>query len=191
MAACQNFTLQHLQSTYCVSCPKVVLSVYCCCCHLFIALLLTDDGCVSACTLQMKALHSTLCRAANLPEGTDLECCQEIRFKPTVMIQPINRSSVLHNNAQLEGGDLICFQRAVAPEEEARYIHPRVFGFLTYIRMSSKSAMTQSSAQPSCTTVAPTTSGPADTGECCPLYTMQQQARSHPDLVQYTQDLST
>eukprot|EP00877_Chromochloris_zofingiensis_P011315 jgi/Chrzof1/6437/Cz18g10190.t1 len=140
---------------------------------------------------RMKALHSTLCRAANLPEGTDLECCQEIRFKPTVMIQPINRSSVLHNNAQLEGGDLICFQRAVAPEEEARYIHPRVFGFLTYIRMSSKSAMTQSSAQPSCTTVAPTTSGPADTGECCPLYTMQQQARSHPDLVQYTQDLST
>eukprot|EP00877_Chromochloris_zofingiensis_P003568 jgi/Chrzof1/13211/Cz07g24170.t1 len=84
--------------------------------------------------LQMQDLYGNLCRAANLPEGTDLECYEEIKFDPTVMIEQINPSSVLHATAQLEDGDIICFQRAVAQEEEAQYKHPHVNEFLTYIR---------------------------------------------------------
>lgn len=83
---------------------------------------------------QMQDLYGNLCRAANLPEGTDLECYEEIKFDPTVMIEQINPSSVLHATAQLEDGDIICFQRAVAQEEEAQYKHPHVNEFLTYIR---------------------------------------------------------
>lgn len=82
---------------------------------------------------RISSLNQFMCYVAGFPAETPLMVFEEIKYDPSVMCERISAQSTL-TNAQLEHGDIICFQRAVAPEVEAKMPHPTVKVFLDYVR---------------------------------------------------------
>jgi hypothetical protein len=66
------------------------------------------------------------------PPPHDPQCYEEIKWEPSVMVEPISSSSLLFSNAQLETGDIVAFQVADAAASSARF--PTVKDFLSYVR---------------------------------------------------------
>jgi len=82
---------------------------------------------------RMSMMHGEMCKMAGLPVETPLLIYEEIKFEPSVMCERINSNSTLVV-LQLEPGDIICFQRALGPEAEAKLRRPTVKSFLDFIR---------------------------------------------------------
>lgn len=70
---------------------------------------------------------------AGLPPDTPLAVFEEIKFDPSVMCEHIPNNTALAS-AQLEHGDIICFQRLPGQEAEGMYLYPTVKNYLDYIR---------------------------------------------------------
>eukprot|EP00252_Welwitschia_mirabilis_P016659 TRINITY_DN3688_c0_g1_i1.p1 TRINITY_DN3688_c0_g1~~TRINITY_DN3688_c0_g1_i1.p1 ORF type:complete len:1121 (+),score=247.00 TRINITY_DN3688_c0_g1_i1:261-3623(+) len=70
---------------------------------------------------------------AGFQPDTELELYEEIKFDPCVMCEHIEKRMTFRSS-QLEDGDIICFQKALTPEEEDRYRYPHVRSFLEYMR---------------------------------------------------------
>lgn len=83
---------------------------------------------------KLQELFPVMCKLAGFEEEVDLDCFEEIKFEPTVMCERIDKRHALSPQAQLEDGDIICFQKVLTAEEAARYRHPYVKGYLEYIR---------------------------------------------------------
>lgn len=84
--------------------------------------------------MRLQELFPFMCRIAGFPEDTELDCFEEIKFDPSVMCERIDKRYTLSPQAQLEDGDIVCFQRLLQPEEVQNHRHPYVKGFLEYIR---------------------------------------------------------
>ncbi len=83
----------------------------------------------------MQDLFPVLCSLAGMPTTTPLEAYEEIKFEPSVMVERIPNASLLATQAQLEDGDIVCFQAALAGEEQEKGLrHPHVPQFFAYIR---------------------------------------------------------
>ncbi|GAB2276573.1 hypothetical protein Dimus_011292 [Dionaea muscipula] len=63
----------------------------------------------------------------------EIEVYEEIRFRPNVMCEPVDRS-ITFGASQLKDGDIVCFQRAVLGEDAVRQRYPDVPSFLDYMR---------------------------------------------------------
>lgn len=101
---------------------------------------------------RMRDLFPFLRRKAGLPSDAPLQCYEEIKFEPSIMVDPISAGALLFSDAQLETGDIIAFQvvdqggggaAAAGGDEEAageeeqqqqRYRFPTVKDFLIYVR---------------------------------------------------------
>lgn len=82
---------------------------------------------------RINSLYQTMCQLAGWPVDTPLLVYEEIKYDPSVMCERISPHSTL-SNAQLEHGDIICFQKAMPSEAEAALSHPTVKSFLDYVR---------------------------------------------------------
>mmetsp|Transcript_35695 Transcript_35695/g.79387 ORF Transcript_35695/g.79387 Transcript_35695/m.79387 type:complete len:1131 (+) Transcript_35695:131-3523(+) len=78
----------------------------------------------------MVSLNKTI----GLPEATELEYFEEIKYEPSVMVDRIDKKQSLGPGAQIEDGDIIIVQRAMSDQEAKQYRFPLVGQFLTYIR---------------------------------------------------------
>ena len=86
---------------------------------------------------RMSQLYPLLRSMAKLPADAPLACFEEIKWEPTVLVEPIAGDALLHAGAELETGDIVAFQVAESAEAAAadtRYRHPTVRDFLAYKR---------------------------------------------------------
>ncbi|KAK9823704.1 hypothetical protein WJX72_004794 [[Myrmecia] bisecta] len=84
-------------------------------------------------TTKVADMFPMLRKMAGLPEDAPLEAYEEIKFEPNVMCDQLQPKTTL-TTAQLEDGDIMCYQLALAPEDAAKLRHPRVKDFLEYVR---------------------------------------------------------
>ncbi|KAF6255465.1 hypothetical protein COO60DRAFT_1641474 [Scenedesmus sp. NREL 46B-D3] len=64
-------------------------------------------------SLKVSQIFPLMAQLAGLPPDTPLQAYEEVKWEPTVMICAIDPQATLHQQAQLESGDIICFQKAV------------------------------------------------------------------------------
>jgi hypothetical protein len=81
---------------------------------------------------RMRDLFPNLRRMAGLPADAPLQCYEEIKWEPSVMVEAISGGALLFTNAQLETGDIIAFQVEGGAGASARF--PTVKDFLSYVR---------------------------------------------------------
>ena len=47
---------------------------------------------------------------AKLPADAPLQAYEEIKWEPSIMVDAISPGALLYSNAQLETGDIVCYQ---------------------------------------------------------------------------------
>eukprot|EP00250_Pteridium_aquilinum_P011968 c20422_g1_i1 orf=525-3878(-) len=62
----------------------------------------------------------------------EIQLFEEIKFEPNVMCEPVEKRATFRAS-QLEDGDIICFQKALARENSLQYCHPDVPSYLEYV----------------------------------------------------------
>lgn len=70
---------------------------------------------------------------AQLPPATDFEVYEEVKYEPNMMIPRLEEQQSLAEQAQLEDGDILVFQRALSPQEAGACHHPTVESFFVYL----------------------------------------------------------
>lgn len=63
--------------------------------------------------MQVRDIYSLLNKLAGLPDNTPLLLFEEVKWEPTVMVEQLQPLLSLGAQAELENGDIICFQKAV------------------------------------------------------------------------------
>ncbi|KAJ4829155.1 ubiquitin carboxyl-terminal hydrolase 13 [Turnera subulata] len=62
----------------------------------------------------------------------EIELYEEIKFDPSIMCDPINKTSIFQA-CQLEDGDIVCFQKSPSVESHKKFRYPDVPSFLEYM----------------------------------------------------------
>lgn len=78
-------------------------------------------------------IKSKLCEMAGFSTQEELLYFEEIKFDPNVMCEPIDKK-LSFKASQLEDGDIVCYQKALAPGQETSFRYPVVAVFLEYVR---------------------------------------------------------
>eukprot|EP00245_Coleochaete_scutata_P002616 TRINITY_DN1352_c0_g1_i2.p1 TRINITY_DN1352_c0_g1~~TRINITY_DN1352_c0_g1_i2.p1 ORF type:complete len:542 (+),score=111.95 TRINITY_DN1352_c0_g1_i2:137-1762(+) len=84
-----------------------------------------------------KEFKDKLLQMARLKSSDGLLLFEEIKFNPTVMCEEVEMETPLES-AQLENGDILCIQKAFAPNEQMKYRHPLVKSYFDYVHRRSK-----------------------------------------------------
>eukprot|EP00192_Tetraselmis_astigmatica_P000385 CAMPEP_0117664232 /NCGR_PEP_ID=MMETSP0804-20121206/9096_1 /TAXON_ID=1074897 /ORGANISM="Tetraselmis astigmatica, Strain CCMP880" /LENGTH=1147 /DNA_ID=CAMNT_0005471423 /DNA_START=186 /DNA_END=3631 /DNA_ORIENTATION=+ len=82
---------------------------------------------------RISSLTGEMCQMAGFPPDTPLNVFEEIKFDPSVMCELVPSTSTL-SGAQLEHGDIICFQRRLSQEAAVGLPYPTVKQYLDYVR---------------------------------------------------------
>eukprot|EP00891_Asterochloris_glomerata_P000046 jgi/Astpho2/46/Aster-07498 len=82
---------------------------------------------------RIRDLHIWMRHLAGFAEDTPVKVWEEVKFEPEVMCEPCEPGLTLAM-AQLEDGDILCFQRALTEVESAGLQFPTVKDFLEYTR---------------------------------------------------------
>ncbi|XP_024515070.1 ubiquitin carboxyl-terminal hydrolase 12 [Selaginella moellendorffii] len=70
---------------------------------------------------------------AGFAANTEVQIFEEIKFEPNVMCEPVDKK-LTFKASQLEDGDILCYQKALSPQDEGRFRYPDVPSFLEYVR---------------------------------------------------------
>ncbi len=82
---------------------------------------------------RVKDLFVKLRKWAALPDDAPVQCYEEIKWEPSVMVEPLNAASLLYANAQLETGDIIAFQVDGGDADGSKHRFPTVKDFMSYV----------------------------------------------------------
>jgi len=80
-------------------------------------------------------IFARIAKIIDLPEGTDIIGCEEIKFEPSVLCEEIE-DDMTPEKDELMCGDIICLQRRLTDAEARALKHPTVKSFLEYIQNS-------------------------------------------------------
>ncbi|XP_004502025.1 ubiquitin C-terminal hydrolase 13-like isoform X2 [Cicer arietinum] len=84
------------------------------------------------CTGKPSEIITRLNEMAGYDPEEDIALYEEIKFEPNVMCEPIDKK-VTFRASQLEDGDIVCFQKALAIDSEEQVRYPDVPSYLEYV----------------------------------------------------------
>ncbi|KAI5427760.1 hypothetical protein KIW84_032970 [Lathyrus oleraceus] len=71
---------------------------------------------------------------AGFDSEQEIELYEEIRFKPNVMCEPVDKK-LTFKASELENGDIICFQKSLAMDCKKRFPFPDVTSYLKFVHI--------------------------------------------------------